>query len=191
MNRRSFLSAGLVALAGCSATDAPGQADAVPGGSTSTETPTPEVTPEFPSPEGDSDLLFEFKPDRTDATVEVGDEDEVPGTDRSHGLVVWNDAAVSRTLELRVRDRLEGSTSVDDVYEVSPGGSVSVSFVEPSDYVVDVRVRETGTGASTTVRSGQIDCNASGTYLRIAPDGGFTSSSFSTMMGCPSHREEA
>lgn len=188
MDRRSFLVTGLAGLAGCSTIDSPERADAVPGGPTSTGTPDGEVTPAYPTPARDTDLVFEFEPDRTDASLEVGDADAVPGTDRSHALAVWNDGPGPRTLELRVRDRTDGSAPVDDDFEVSSGGSVAVSFLEPSDYVVDVRIPETGTGASVSVGAGRIDCNASSTFLRVGPDGQFSAASFSTLVGCPSHR---
>lgn len=192
MERRSFVgtvATGLAALAGCSAADVPGRPDAGPESTSTPEASNPERTPAYASPEGSTDLVGEFDPARTDASRTVGDRNAGSGSDRSHALEIWNAASEPRTLEVRVTDRREESTAVDEAFEVSADGSVSISFVEPSSYLVDVGVAAIGTGASLTVGSGAIDCNASSTYVRVGPDGTFTSSSFSTMVECPSDQE--
>lgn len=181
----------LGALAGCSKADAPGRPDGNPQDTTPSGTASPEVTPEYPSPEQGTDLVSKFDPERTDASVTVGGKPDDSEPSRSHSLLVWNAGTETRALSIQVTDRRDGTTVIDDTCEVSADGSVTVSFVEPSTYVVDVWLPATGTGASVTVGPGLIDCNASSTYVRVDGDGGFTATTFSTAVACPSDLDRA
>lgn len=190
MNRRTLLSAmatGVGALAGCSALGAGPETEPEANESTPSVTPDDEIEPRYAEPTRDSDAVFET-PERTDARLEVGEGGEDID---SHGVTVENAADEPRDLELRVADRTDGSIPIEQPYEVSARGGVSIALLEPSNYLLDVGVPATETGASIEIGPGNFDCNASTTHVEVAAHGRISASTISTAMACsdaPSER---
>lgn len=183
MNRRSLLAAtgaALAALAGCATLEADTGSGPGASGSTPTATPRDDITPRYPEPTHDADAAF-GPPESTDANLEVGEQSEKVD---SHGVSIENAADVPRNLELRVADRADGSIPIERTIEVSPNGGISISLLEPSDYLIDLGVPAKGTGASIEIGPGYFDCNASTTHVDVSDSGRVTATTFSTTMGC-------
>lgn len=189
MRRRAVLgavSAGIASVAGCAASS-----DFGPSTETtpSPNTGTPYTPPDYPSGRGD---LTEFDPEYTSEEIRVGSRERVedPENNEPHQIRVWNATSAARTVELRITDDVEQSVVLNETYDIPANASLSVSLLEPSYYVLEIRPSETSQETLGVPRS-LFDCNRSATRIGIFEDGTIKSIVISEALACPTDGGES
>lgn len=128
--------------------------------------------------------LDEYPPEETHREVDVGSRDGVDDRYGPHGVLLWTDAA-DLEIDLRVVDAAESSVVYRERHALPADAVLSVRLLEPSLYLVEVRVSGTETRHTVRVPCSFFDCNSSSTRIGIDPDR-VRSSVFTTLAGCPS-----
>lgn len=216
MNRREFLhragaSAAVAGLAGClgsAALDSSSPNDDSGDESSSDdecETSEKSSADDFSGVESDAAEPFR--------EISLGSRDAVafPENDRPRTLRVWNAAATTRTIDLRIAR--EGDRSFDEAIEFAPDAYLTVTLAEPADYHVSVGVSgdvadgscdsdadaDTGTGAGAgegssahgtafPVPRSAFDCNFATIDVGVMADGRIETLEEATAEGCPGPR---
>ncbi|MFB6094722.1 MAG: hypothetical protein ABEJ77_07245 [Halanaeroarchaeum sp.] len=171
MDRRAFLRglAGLAGLAGCVA----------PGPSDRTTT-----APDLPYPSSD-DELDAYEPTRTDRTLTLGSREGVsdPQGDGPHDLVLWNAVPTTRSVALRIRDRVDDETVHSGDVAIPGDAELRVRLLEPGAYVVEMHVPSASLSETLGVPRAYFDCNASRTEIGLFAER-IDSRVFTTLMAC-------
>ncbi|WP_226482932.1 hypothetical protein [Natrinema amylolyticum] len=184
MNRRTILAGAGFAFstpfAGC-------LADSVSSGDTGAEhdpdsSDIPDSPGDYPVNTGG---LEEFDPESTYEEIDIGSREGVDDSSRPHDVEIWNEAAESEVV-LRTIDFREELVVHHETYEIPDDTSLSVSLVEPSEYLIEMRVPATETQRMLRVPCHFFDCNASVTRIGIFEDGKMRSSVLLTTAACPS-----
>ena len=197
MRRRAVLGAvgaGLVSFAGCSTSGTVGTSPATARSTTSaahpssTDTPTsapdsPVPTPDYPESTGEVET---FDPAETVEEVQVGSREGVANPDNNlpHDVRVWNRASTDVVARIRLVDYVEGSVALDETYDLPADAAVTLSILEPSSYVLEVRVPEAGTRETLSVPRPRFDCNNSATRVAVSADGNIDSMLITTAVFC-------
>ncbi|WP_226041594.1 hypothetical protein [Natrinema sp. DC36] len=184
MNRRTILAgtgfAFSTPFAGC-------LADSAPSGETGAEhdlnsSNIPDSPADYPVNTGG---LAEFDPESTYEEVDLGSREGVDDSYRPHDVEIWNEAAEPEVI-LRIIDSGEALVVHHETYEIPADTSLSISFLEPAEYLIETRVPATEAQHTLRVPRRFFDCNASVTRIGILEDGQMRSSVLSTTAACPS-----
>jgi len=124
-------------------------------------------------------------PDRTLAVGSRANVDDLEAT-LPHDLLVWNAAAVTRSIPVRVRQRTAGTeTAVSTGTELIPAdGLLRVRLLEPATYRVSVESPNGGASHTVEIAPDRFDCNESQTQVTVHPDERITTESYTTDMDC-------
>lgn len=183
MRRRTYLAlVGGLLGAGCSGLSSPSTPTLTPAPvTTRTDGPTATPTPADPA----------AGPESTVELVRIGRRDEVrnPADNRPHVVEIWNTADTGTRIAVTISSRPSGSdvvqTVLDETYEVPPDAAVQVRLVEPSNYVVEVRVSAIDAGEQFTVPADSFDCNEHGYQVAVVPaDERIEVTEYSTAVAC-------
>ena len=219
MNRREFLhragaSTAVAGLAGCLGSATPnGSSQGDSSGGDSSDDNSPDdgcATPEKSSADDFSGVESEAATPFREISLGSRDAVAFPKNNRPRTLRVWNAAAETRTIDLRIArgaDRL-----FDEAVEFAPDAYLTVTLAEPADYSVSVGVSGdsgdsgnescdsgTSTSAGTSGDAGAtaeatafpvprsaFDCNTATIDVGVMPDGRIETLEAATTMGCPS-----
>lgn len=175
MKRRAFLVAAGLASSGCLS---PASLDGAAGGTeadgpTETQTPTPR---EAKQTGFESDVPSES----SHGPVTVGDgtpDDHV----RPHEVVVWNDGP-ERDVEVRIRGE-SGDPSVSETVALPAGAAATYRLTEQVAYRVIAGPAD-GPKYAFGLGDRTVDCNSSGTTVRVPESGTVEYMTSSTLVAC-------
>lgn len=174
MNRRSLLAGGGLAiaspLAGCRA---PGTSPAVP---------------EYPSKYPVSSRgTVDYYSSGTYETHEIGDRSGVDDAYEPYPIVVWNAAGVPE-VELILWDVIDEVDAYSETHEIPEDEDLELVLLEPSKYLVRVRVPDTETQHTVRVPCGFFDCYSIPTTIGIlAADEIESDTGLVPLISCPSY----
>lgn len=121
------------------------------------------------SPPTADGTLDEYDPSRTLETRDIGDP-EAMGDDSDvepHGLNLWNATAESQRVELAIADRENETVVLRETLDLPGDVAVSFRLVEPSAYLVSLRVPKYGVRERLQVPRDAFDCNTSATDVGV------------------------
>ncbi|MFP4590218.1 MAG: hypothetical protein ACLFMX_05955 [Halobacteriales archaeon] len=152
----------------------------------------PRDTPEFDYPDDpdrypafDDDHPVDVQIDRDDAddTVEIGSREGVPDRHRPHHLQIADDVGGS-TVEIGIYDALADEPVHGASHDLPEDGVRRFSLLEPSKYVLVLRVPDLEAERTLRVPCSFFDCNLSQTDVLIREDGTIHASVVSTLVAC-------
>ncbi|WP_267642674.1 hypothetical protein [Haloarchaeobius amylolyticus] len=116
------------------------------------------------------------------ARVTLGTRDGVdfPENQTARTVRLWNDSEETRTIGYRIRDGAQ--LRLWQIREFPAGGWLEITLNQPTDYVVAVDVEGAFGGE---VEVGAFDCNVATTTIRVDDLGTVSSTTKSTLIGCP------
>lgn len=129
--------------------------------------------------------LAEFDPEETYKDVDIGSREGVADDYRPHAVVIWNEAAEPE-IRLRITNSKEKTVVHHETYAIPDDTALSVSLVEPAEYIVEMGVPETEATHTLRVPCYFFDCNVSFTRIGVFAEGDIRSSVLSTTASCPS-----
>ncbi|WP_247002335.1 hypothetical protein [Halosolutus gelatinilyticus] len=183
MNRRTLLAGAGVALtipfAACLDGVAAGESD---DGGDAADVDIPDSPSEYPVNSGGLD---EFSPTATYEEVAIGSRRGVADEYRPHDVAVWN-AAAEPEIDLRIIDSAAESVVHRETYAIPDDTALVVSLLQPSAYLVEVRVPAAETRHTLRVPCHFFDCNSSVTRIGALDDEEIRSSVLSTTAECSS-----
>ncbi len=130
---------------------------------------------------------FRFDPaaDEPFATIQVGNRQHVEQPEKygPHTVDIWN-AGRTRRLHVEIDGRWKGNHwTIERRFPTSQ--YLQIELLEPDEYRIAVGERESPVRAVPVGRS-WFDCNASGTNIRVGPNGNLKYSGHSTLLQCES-----
>jgi len=184
MKRRKVLTAAglttLAPLSGCSSVNFGSE-----GGNEDTELEIPDSPDEYPVSEGDLSLP-EFEPGEKYIEFDIQSREGIDDAFGPHGVSVWN-ATVESAVSLGIIDVLDTSVHHHESYKIPHNQEIFVSLLNPSKYILNIRVPDRETEQTLLVPCGFFDCNESSTLIGIFDGGQIESTVRSTRAACPGY----
>ena len=123
--------------------------------------------------------------DRPQETVTVGDPSQIDQYDMPHSILIWNDNADPRTIQVNlVPLSSQKSNSFQRSFRLKPDSYAVVKIARYQSYTLKVGSSGKSIATVTKLRKDLIDCNDLSTHVAVRSDGSVDSTTFSTEMLC-------
>ncbi len=172
-----------LAAAGCLdlAPRATGHEDGPTGDPTFTFPDDPDA---YPVQSGDRPIEVTLPEGEPYESVEIGSRAGVDDRHRPHNLRIATRVDVS-SVDVGVHDALTETTRHAGRHAIPEDDHLHITLLEPSKYLVTVRVPDVDAATTLRVPCGSFDCNWSATNVVVPETGEIGSSTVTTLIGCP------